>query len=552
MAEKIIIDPITRIEGHLQITAEIADGKVVNAWSTGNLFRGIEIILKGRDPRDAWLITQRSCGVCTYVHGAASVRAVEMAEGITIPDVARVVRNLMMGAQFLHDHPTHFYQLSALDWVDIVSALKADPKKTSELANNLSNAPRSGASDFRAVQNKLKAFVDSGQLGPFANAYWGHPAYKLPPEANLMATSHYLDWLRLQVRAADLMAIFGAKNPHLQSMAPGGVTCVADLNVDRLAEFLFLLQEIKAFIDDVYIPDILAVAPFYKDWAGIGGTTNFLAFGEFPQSNAEPDSLFFPRGSLQKRDLQTVHPVDPEKITESVKHSWYENSKPLHPYKGETKPKYTGYFDKDKDFKSDTKYSWVKAPRYEGQPYEVGPLARTLVSYAAGHKPTQDLVNLVLKSLNVPADALFSTLGRTAARAINCKVIAEAMGGWVNELIGRVKAGDTKTFTPYEMKDGMGYGWNDVPRGALGHWIKIKDKKIENYQYVVPSTWNFGPRCEKGLPGPVEEALMNTPVEDPRRPLELLRTVHSFDPCLACAIHVIDPQSNEVRTFKVV
>ncbi|SHG24746.1 [NiFe] hydrogenase large subunit [Desulfacinum infernum DSM 9756] len=546
MAQRIVVDPITRIEGHLRIEVEVANGKVTNAWSSSMLFRGLEIILKGRDPRDAWLFTQRACGVCTYVHGLASIRSVDDAVGVTIPDNARIIRNLLMGAQFLHDHIVHFYHLHALDWVDVVSALKADPVKASKIANDVSPAGMSGPSDFKAVQARLQKFVDSGQLGLFANGYWGHPAYKLPPEVNLIAAAHYLEALKQQARTARMHAVFGAKNPHLQSLVVGGVSCAADLNPDRISEFLYLWKETMDFVNNVYIPDVLAVAGFYKDWAGIGGTTNFLCYGEFPQSAKEPESLFFPRGAIFKRNLQKVDGVDPAKITEHVKHSWYEGDKDLNPAKGETKPKFT---------KLDTakEYSWMKAPRYSGEPMEVGPLARVLVAYAKGHEPTKKAVDGVLKHLGVSADALFSTLGRTAARAIETKIIGEAMEGWIMQLVENIKKGDTKTFEPYEMPDqAEGMGWNDVPRGALGHWIEIKDKKIANYQLVVPSTWNLGPRCAANKPGPVEEALIGTPVADPKRPVEILRTVHSFDPCIACGVHVIDPNTNEVYKFKVV
>ena len=546
MAQRIVVDPITRIEGHLRIEVEVANGKVTNAWSSSTLFRGLEIILKGRDPRDAWLFTQRACGVCTYVHGLASIRCVDHAVGVTIPDNARLIRNLLMGAQFLHDHIVHFYHLHALDWVDVVSALKADPLKASKIANNVSPAPKNGPGDFKAVQARLKKFVDSGQLGLFANGYWGHPAYKLPPEVNLIAAAHYLEALQQQARTARMHAIFGAKNPHLQSLVVGGVSCAADLNPDRVSEFLYLWKETMAFVNNVYIPDLLAVAGFYKDWGAIGGTTNFLCYGEFPQSAKEPESLFFPRGAIFKRNLAKVENVDPAKITEHVKHSWYEGDGALNPAQGETKPKYS---------KLDTngEYSWMKAPRYNGEPMEVGPLARVLVAYAKGHEPTKKAVDGVLKKLAIPKEALFSTLGRTAARAIETQIIGEAMEGWIMQLVENLKKGDTKTFEPYQMPDSaQGMGLNDVPRGALGHWIEIKEKKIANYQLVVPSTWNLGPRCAANKPGPVEEALIGTPVADPKRPVEILRTVHSFDPCIACGVHVIDPHSNEVYKFRVV
>lgn len=558
MANRIIVDPITRIEGHLRIEVEVEGGKVKNAWSSANMFRGIEMILQGRDPRDAPLFTQRACGVCTYVHYLSSVRAVEAAIGVQIPDNARLIRNLLHGAQFQHDHIVHFYHLHALDWVDIVSALKADPKKTATLSDNTTKAPWGGAAYFKGVQERLQTFVDSGQLGPINNAYWGHPAYQLPPEGNLMASAHYIEALRLQSRTARMHALFGAKNPHLQSLVAGGVTCVRSLTADKLAEFLHLWKETQEFIENVYIPDLLTVASFYKDWGGIGGTTNFLCWGDLPQSDKEPESLFLPRGWIAKRDFKNVQMPDQEKVTEHVVHAWYEDGSPKHPYQGETKPqpgdyetggdKSTWKFGKPQI----GKYSWFKAPRYDGESCEVGPLARVLVGYGLGKKEFTDAVDSTLKKLDIPATALFSTLGRTAARGLETMVIGSAMEGWIMELVENVKKGDTKTYEPWEMPDkGMGHGLNDVARGALGHWIEIEDKKIKNYQMVVPSTWNLGPRCEGGKLGPVEEALIGTPIADPKRPLEILRTVHSFDPCIACGVHVIDPDSNQVYEVKV-
>ena len=549
MGKRVVVDPITRIEGHLRIEVEVEGGKVVNAWSSGQMFRGIEMILQGRDPRDAHHFVQRSCGVCTYVHAVSSVRAVDNAIGIKIPKNARLIRNLLHGAQYQHDHLVHFYHLHALDWVDIVSALKADPKKTAALADNVSNDPKGGAAYYKQVQQRIQTFVDSGQLGPFANAYWGHPAYKLPPEANLMACAHYIEALRLQARAARMHAIFGGKNPHPQSLVVGGVTCVADLTPDRIAEFLYITKETQDFIKNVYIPDLLAVASFYKDWGGIGGTTNFLAYGDFPQGDAEPDSLYMPRGVIRKRDLANIDMAHQEQVTEAVTRAWYEDGPALHPYKGETKP-----IQEDPKYRPDGgKYTWLKAPRYDGLSCEVGPLARVLVAYGKGHADIKPIVDGVLKNLGVSAGALFSTLGRTAARGIETVAIGDAMQGWIMELVENIKSGDTATYEAYEMPDdAMGVGLNDVPRGALGHWIKIEGGKIGNYQYVVPSTWNFGPRDAKGQLGPVEESLIGTPIADPKQPLEVLRTVHSFDPCIACAVHVIDPESNEVYKFKVV
>lgn len=546
---KLTIDPITRIEGHLRIDVEIEGGKVKDAWSSAQLFRGLELILKGRDPRDAPHITQRACGVCTEVHALASIRALDDAVGVSIPPLARMTRNLIHGCQFIHDHVTHFYVLHALDWVDVVSALGADPKKTAALADNLGNYPNSGVNDFKEVKGRLQKFVDSGQLGPFANGYWGHPDYRLPPEANLLAAAHYIEWLRMQTRAARMMAMFGGKNPHVQVYITGGITSVRDImDVERLSEFLWYLQMMRRFIDNVYIPDLLAVASFYKDWGAIGGTTNFMAYCNFPQKSGSygDEQMWLPGGVIMDRDISRLLPMDPDKITEEVKRAWYKDGQPLHPYDGVTEPVRP-------DYDYDGKYSFFKAPRYEGRPMEVGPLAQMLMAYASGVPSVKTAVEAVLSHLDVPVTALFSTLGRTAARAIQTKAIADQMEVWVNEIIERLRVGDTDTVTRWKwVGETTGMGLIDVPRGALGHWVRQNAKnRIENYQLVVPSTWNLGPRDAKGQLGPVEEALVGTPVADPKRPLEILRTVHSFDPCIACGVHVIDPRTNEVREFRV-
>jgi [NiFe] hydrogenase large subunit len=551
---RVVVDPIPRIEGHLRIEVEVQNGKVKDAWSSGTLFRGIEIILQGRDPRDAHLLTQRSCGVCTLVHSLASVRAVEDALKVKIPPNARIVRNLNHAAQNIHDHSVHFYQLTALDWVDVVSALQANPKKTADRSAEVSGRPQT-AKYYEGLKGKLKAFVDSGQLGPFANAYWGHPAYKLPPEVNLIAVGHYLDNLRNQVYAARMTAIWGAKNPHLQAHLPGGVTVINQLDSHRIAEYQDMLQDQIKFLEEVYIPDVLAVASFYKDWTKYGGNSSFLAYGDFPESDQEPESFYFPRGIIFNKELKLVK-VDPQKITEDVTHAWYEGKEPLNPTVGQTIP-LTG--DALKGAVPNTtdkngKYTWLKAPRYDGKVMEVGPLAQVLVSYVGGNKEIKETVDAVCKKLEIPPTALFSTLGRIGARGIKCLVNARRAQKWTADLVDNLKKGDTKTFTTYkldESSNGQGMGLNDVARGSLGHWVNIEKGKIKNYQQVVPSTWNLGPRDGKAQKGPVENALIGTPVADPKKPLEILRTVHSFDPCIACAVHVIDPQTNEVYKFRV-
>jgi len=562
---RIVVDPITRIEGHLRIEAEIEGGFIKDAWSSATMFRGIEKILRGRDPRDAWYWTQRFCGVCTTVHSIASIRAVEDALKIKIPPNAQLIRNIIMGIQNVQDHVIHFYHLHALDWVDITSGLKADPAKTAALAASLSDWPNNSPTYFKGIQDKVKAFVASGRLGPFANAYWGHPAYKLPPEANLMATAHYLEALEWQKDVIKIHAILGSKNPHPQTFLVGGMSIPIDpdsqnaLNADKLYEIKRLLKKAQDFVEKVYIPDLLAVASFYKEWAGIGGGVgNYLSYGEFPDANG---TLWFPAGAILNKDLSNVFPVDQGKIAEYVDHSWFDNSagagKGLHPFEGETEARYTGPKPPYTNLDTDAKYSFVKSPRYEEKSMEVGPLARILVAYASGHKETKAVVDLVLGKLGVGAPALFSTLGRTAARGIDCLLIAQQTPKWLDELIGNISKGDyrihnNESWDPATWPDeAKGYGLHEAPRGALGHWIKIKDQKILNYQAVVPSTWNASPRDAKGQRGPYEAALVGTPVADQNKPLEILRTIHSFDPCLACAVHVMDVNGNEVVRVKV-
>lgn len=542
----IVVDPLTRIEGHLRIEVEVENGRVKDARSCGTLFRGLEIILKGRDPRDAQHFTQRTCGVCTYTHALASTRALEDAMQVSIPKNATYIRNLVLGMQFLHDHIVHFYHLHALDFVDVTSALAADPAKAAALNASISPRPVS-AEALKAVQTKLKAFVDSGQLGPFTNAYFlgGHPAYYLEPEANLVATAHYLEALRLQVKAARAMAVFGAKNPHTQFTVAGGVTCYDALTKERISEFAALYKEVSDFVQQVYIPDLLLVGGAYKDWAAIGGTRNFMAFGEFPTDERTLDSRWFKPGVFYERDLAKLEPFDPAKISEHVRHSWYEGTQAHTPYEGETNPKFTRMGDTDR-------YSWLKAPRYGDAVMETGPLAQVLVSYAQGHPAVKPLVDTVLQALSVGPEALFSTLGRTAARGVETAAIAGQIGVWLQEFQENIARGDTKIVENCDVPDkAEGVGFVNAPRGGLSHWIRIENKKIANFQLVVPTTWNLGPRDGNDRMSAAESALIGTPIADPKRPVEILRTIHSFDPCIACAVHVIDGQSNEVHKFKI-
>lgn len=572
MEKRIVVDPITRIEGHLRVEIEVKDGFIVDAYSSGTMVRGMEIILKDRDPRDAWAFVERVCGVCTTVHALASVRTVEDALGIVIPPNAELIRNLMFCTQMMQDHVVHFYHLHALDWVDIVSALSADPAQTSALAQSISNWPKSSVGYFKDTQKRIQKFVDSGQLGIFANGYWGSPAYKLPAEANLMAVAHYLEALEWQKEIVKVHTIFGGKNPHPNYLV-GGVPCsvnldeVNALNIERLAYVKQLLDNANTFINQVYIPDLLAIASFYKDWGAIGGgLENYLCYGDLPTNGYGDISSFkFPRGIIMGRDLSKVIEVngkDPEQIKEYIAHSYYNykggDNEGLHPWVGETDLNYTGPTPPYDQLNVEGKYSWLKTPRWNGHAMEVGPLARMLVGYASGREDFKAVVDSALAALDVPVTALFSTLGRTAARGLETQLVSTWSLEFFDSLISNIKNGDSRMFTDYRWdpetwpEEAKGVGMTEAPRGALAHWIVIKDKKIDNYQLVVPSTWNASPRDERGQRSAYEASLLGTPVADPNQPLELLRTIHSFDPCLACAVHIYDEKGtyvHQIQTF---
>lgn len=578
MNTRVVVDPITRIEGHLRIEAETAaDGSITAAWSSGTMVRGIELILKGRDPREAWAFAQRICGVCTLVHGIASVRAVEDALQWTIPANAHLIRNLMIAAQHVHDHVMHFYHLHALDWVDIVSALQADPKATSQLAQSISSYAKSSPGYFADTQKRLRQFVESGQLGIFSNGFWGHPEYKLPPEANLMAVAHYLEALAWQRDVVKLHAIFGGKNPHPNflvggspspiSAGPGtGGAAATTVNIVTLEEVRSIIRSMQAFVDQVYLPDTLAIAGFYKDWFARGeGLGNFLTVGDFPSGAADASQWFIPAGAILGRDLTRIEPVDlrdPAQVQEFVAHSWYDYSggkqQGLHPHEGETRLDYTGPRPPYKQLDVDGGYSWLKSPRWRGKPMEVGPLARLVMLYAKGYEPAKAIADQALAQLGLPLTAIFSTLGRTAARTIEAKLFADQMMAWLDALIGNIKGGDVSVHNARRWDPATwprlakGVGFMEAPRGALCHYVVIKDGLIDNYQAVVPSTWNAGPRDAAGQPGPYEAALMDRHrLFDPKQPLEIQRTVHSFDPCIACAVHVLDPQGAQLTRIEV-
>lgn len=566
MGKRITIDPITRIEGHLRIDCEIDGGKVKKAWASGQMWRGVEQILIGRDPRDAWSITQRICGVCTTVHAITSVRAMENALKLEVPLNAQYIRNLIITAHAIHDHIVHFYHLSALDWVDVTSALKGDPAKTAQLAEGLSTWSGNSKHEFAKVKERLAGFVGTGQLGIFTNGYWGHPAMKLSPEVNLLATTHYLQALEIQRKATKIVSVLGSKSPHIQNVAVGGVSNPIDfdsqssLTLERLMAIKGWIDELADFVKNVYLVDVAAIGAFYSDWTAIGASTgDYLAVPDLPL-DTKGTQFAMPGGYIKGGDLASFKPISTfddeyfrKGVEESVKHAWYKGGKgPLHPFRGETIPQYT-------DFQDDGKYSWVKSPTFYGKPAEVGPLARVLAMVAAKHAPTVKYVNQTLDTVSalagskVPVSALHSTIGRHAARAVSCAVQVDLLADQWQLLMNNIAKGDHKTFNAPTFPKGEvnGVGFHEAPRGALSHWVVLKDGKIDNYQCVVPTTWNAAPRNEGDVPGPYEVALLNTPVADPERPLEVLRTVHSFDPCLACAVHVLDTEHNEVVKVQV-
>ncbi len=564
---RIVVDPITRIEGHLRIEASVEDGAIADAFSSGTMVRGLEKILRGRDPRDAWAFTERACGVCTTVHALASVRTVENALEITVPANADLIRNLMFCAQLVQDHVVHFYHLHALDWVDVVSALSADPKRTSELAQSISHWPKSSPGYFSDLKKRLQGFVDSGQLGIFARGYWGHPAYKLPAEANLMAVAHYLEALEWQKELVKIHAIFGGKNPHPNYLV-GGVPCSINLNevnainTERLNHVGKLIDDAITIVEQVYVPDLLAIASFYPEWFQHGGgLSNYLVYGDLPtRGYGQPDFFKFPRGVILDRNLEEVHEVDArdgEEIKEYIAHSWYAyaggDAQGLHPFDGETELNFTGPKPPYEFLDVESKYSWIKTPRWRERPMEVGPLARMLVAYARGVEDVREVVGEALGRLDAPLTALFSTLGRTAARGLETRLVVHWMKDFYDELWKNIKAGEVTTFTRERWDPetwpatAEGVGLTEAPRGALAHWIRIADAKIANYQLVVPSTWNASPRDPKGQRSAYEASLVGTPVADPEQPLEILRTVHSFDPCIACAVHLYDPEGRHLH-----
>ena len=516
--QTITIDPVTRLEGHLKVEVVVDDGRVKEARTTGTLFRGIELILKGRHPLDAQRITQRVCGVCPASHAVASTLNLDSALGTAdrIPPNGRILRNLVLGCNFVQSHILHFYHLAALDYVDVTAA-----------ADYEGDNP-----DLKS----LRSFIERGALGPFVPRYEGD--YRLNPEQNRLAALHYVQALRMRRLAHEALAIFGGKMPHNSTVMPGG--CTERASLDKVAQFLGRINALREFIDNCYIPDILMVARAYPDYLEIGaGCRRYLAYGAFDLDCAETDLLKRPRflaSGLLDEGLN-LSEVDAGQIAEEVKHSWYADDCAGHPTQGRTEPAP----------QKDGAYSWLKSPRYQGKPTEVGPLARILVNYQHGHEKVKALVDTVLSELGQGVEALRSTLGRHAARALETKLVADAMAEWVLEL-----APGEPTCTPFEIPaEGEGMGLVGAPRGALGHWMRIRDHAIDHYQMVVPTTWNGGPRDAKGQPGPIEQALEGTPVPDPENPFSVVRVVRSFDPCMACSVHLVNAKGSEIGRFRL-
>ncbi|GAB6066607.1 nickel-dependent hydrogenase large subunit [Aquifex pyrophilus] len=563
--KRVVVDPVTRIEGHLRIEAEVKNGVIKRAYSSGTMVRGIEIILKGRDPREAWAFAQRICGVCTTVHAFASIRAVEDALNISIPENASLIRKLMIGTIFVHDHVVHFYHLHALDWVNPVQALKADPVKTSEIARKLSDYEKSTPGYFKEVQKKILKQVERGQLGIFNKGYWNHPEYKLPPELNLMFISHYLDALDWQAKIVQVHTIFGGKNPH-PNFAVGGMPSPINpesdttINMEKLNRVKSLVDEMNYFTEKVYLPDLIALGSFYKEWFFKGeGLGNFLVLGEPEGDSHREGRWFIPPTFIKNRNLEEPEEVDLKEVKEYVTHSWYKYSvgddKPLHPWEGETVLNYTGPEPPYEYLNVEGKYSWLKAPRYKEHSAEVGPLSRILAMYARDLHNARELVEDSLKKLELPREALFSTLGRTLARGLETYIYANAMKGWFDKLLKNVKEGNYDVFNDEKWepstwpREAKGVGIMEAPRGSLSHWVHIKNGKIENYQAVVPTTWNGSPRDAKGQPSAYEASLVGHELKNPKEPLEILRTIHSFDPCLACAVHLYGDEDISVKVI---
>jgi len=567
---RIAIDPVTRIGGHLRVEVDVAEGLVQDAWSSAMMFRGIELILEGRDARDAWLFAQRICGPCGSAHALASVGAVEQALALTIPANARLIRNVLLGSLFVVNHIVHFYQRQALDWVDVASALEADAAATATLARSLSDWPSSTPAYFGGVKEQLRRLGAAGQLGLLAQGQPGHPAYLLPAAANLLVLAHYLEALEWQRSVSRIQTLLGGKSPHPQTFLVGGMalapewtgprrplgehpwgtgrTTPAALSREGLAEIRALIEHATSFIDGVFLPDALLIASHYPEWAGIGtGIGNYLSFGAFPEDDSTSPSLLIPGGRVMDGDASVAYGVDQSGVAETVAHAHYEapdgaGDALRQPWEERTVPRYAGPMPPIVTLEGSDRYSWVKAPRYFDDPMEVGPLARTLVAYASGASDVRTVVDAAIARLGSTPRILSGTLGRTLARAIEAKVIVGHLPAWLTELeanlAGNLALVEISRWEPGSWPpDAQGWAVVESPRGAVGHWVTLRGHRVERYQVVDATTWNASPRDNRGRRGALEQALVGTPVADRDRPLEILRIIHAFDPCLACGVH---------------
>ena len=568
MSNRVVIDPVTRIEGHLRIELTTTDGKIDEAWSETTQFKGIELVVKDRDPRDAWAFVQRICGVCTAVHAVASIRAVEDALQYKVPKQADLIRNLVLGSQMVQDHVIHFYHLQALDFVNVIGASKADPAAAAAIASSIEpKYDLNSVARFTEVRDQVQKIVASGQHSIFTNGYWNHPGYKLPPEVDLIGVSHYLDALTFQRQMIQINTIFGGKNPHPNFLVGG---MAAPINMDneitinqvKLDKIQGMVEESLAFAENVYLPDVLAILAAYAEYAKIGvSSPNFLALGKAGwNGSGYPENSGFKPGALLDGKLQVVD-FDMAKVEEFVTSGWYEyaggDDKGLQPWDGQTNPKYTGPKPPYEWLADSDRYTWSKAPRYDGRAVQVGPMPRILMAYVQHDAETVEMVDPILRQLKLTPDDLNSTAGRILCRAVESVILARQMKTWFDQFVAGIKAGDLATFNPDKWEpstwpsSSKGVGFAEVGRGTLSHWVHIDDGRISNYQAVVPSTWNGSGRA-LGQRGPYEEALSNGhPLVDPKAPLEALRTIHSFDPCQSCGIHVLDASGAELAWAQV-
>jgi len=572
---RLVIDPVTRVSGHLRIEAEVAGGQVIDAWSSGTMFRGIEALLVGHDPRDAWLLAERICGSCSGAHGLASARAVENALSITIPPNARLLRNMLAGIGWIADLITGFYQRAAFDWADVAGAARADPWAASRLAGSTNPTSGDTADALARVERELGGMP----TGLFWSDAWDHPAHQLTPEADLILFAHYLRALDLQRTLARAITTLGGKDPHPQTFLVGGMaltppwggptpmanrghpdlperTTPAALSSEGLAAFQALLVQVSAFVGDVLVPDAVAIVRAYPQWVEVGrGTAGLLAYGEFPQDDSPAPSFLLPRGRLMDGSLDQGYHVDEQDVRESVAHAWYEDESagPRPASQGQTLPRYEGPAAPVASLEGWPRYSYVKAPRYAGLvPMETGAAARMMVGYVAGSSKVHQAVDPILAAAGVELPDLQSSVGRILARAAEASVLAPLLGSWLDELRTNLATGDlavadiTSWHPDTWPAEASGFALGETSRGALGHWVTIRDRRVAGYQVVDGSTWNLSPRDDDGRRGPLESALIGTPVADLDRPLELLRTIHAFDPCGGCAAHAFGIRARRV------